>query len=234
MAGESLDSLAPSSSRESSFYTSGSRFPAELSPPSYLYSSASAPLSRRSPRFGSIRSTQDHVASISEPRSLLPSTPKRDRKVTLSPGGHHGEIWNPTVPSALAPNTGPLVQHLLTFGTKPTLEWACAKDRMARKTKHLLGEAGNAILSTGLGAAREVAGIETDTEEESGESLYPNGSIGAFCEQVFLPSEMLPRPGSRVHGSGRANVSARRIYPQDDETMKAAIALCDLRRLGGP
>lgn len=240
MAGESLDSLEPSPSRESSFYTSGSRFPRGSSPSSSskisssLYSSASSRLSRQSARSEMTRPTLDRVASRSEHRPLPPSTPERERHSNSSSDGLDGDIWDRMASSPLAPNNSPLARDLVAFGTKRNLEWACAKNRIARKEKRLVDEDGDAIISTSLGTVSEAAGNETDTEDESVEAVTPNGSIGALRVDEMMLSG--PRLGTAWKPNDKGKAKAAEppsINLQDDETMDAAIALCGLGGLGG-
>ncbi|KAI6133761.1 homeobox-domain-containing protein [Pisolithus croceorrhizus] len=167
------------------------------------------------------RPSLDHVATQSESRLPPPRTPTKPRDPYASP-------WDNMPSSPLAPPASPPARDLVEFmGNGRTLEWACAVARIAEKE-------GRAKISSKCVAHRRASDTGGDeTEEEDIEAVTPEGSQGfnhnpwsgtknepplqdtprnlTLCDQVF---------------SGEDSKST----VQDDDMMRAALALCGLGR----
>lgn len=153
------------------------------------------------------RPSLDRVATRSEARIPPPRTPTRPRDPFASP-------WDNMPSSPLAPPASPPAREFVDFvGNGRSLEWACAAARLAGKQGRL------GVSKRALGGDGD-AGDETEDEEF--EAITPQGSFDVACGKVGSLHE--PRvPQGSVVGEGKAEA-------QDDDTMRAALALCGLGR----
>ncbi|KAI6030985.1 homeobox-domain-containing protein, partial [Pisolithus marmoratus] len=166
------------------------------------------------------RPSLDRVATQSESRLPPPRTPTKPRDPLASP-------WDNMPSSPLAPPASPPSRDLVEFmGNGRTLEWACAVARLAEKE-------GRAELSSRRVAhhrANDTGGVET--EEEDVEAVTPEGSQGF---------NHIPWSGTKNEGllhvtppnmalSNQISGGDRKGAVQDDDMMRAALALCGLGR----
>lgn len=102
------------------------------------------------------------------------------------------------------------------MGNHRTLEWACAAARLTGK---------------GRRRPREHEDREGDeTEEDDVEAVTPEGSLGPLNASMTRTRPRLPPPAFMpvvVPEGGAKDV------PQDDDMMRAALALCGLGRRSG-
>ena len=164
------------------------------------------------------RPSLDRVAARSESRLPPPRTPTKPRNPYASP-------WDNMPSSPLAPPMSPPAHDFIDFvGHGRTLEWACAAARLAEK------EGRTKISSNKHGAEHGDAGDET--EEEDVEAITPEGSLGSgdilsrslkHADKLSLRKPGLPR-------ELRVSEGERKDAGQDDDMMRAALALCGLGR----
>ncbi|KAF8844194.1 homeobox-domain-containing protein [Paxillus ammoniavirescens] len=157
------------------------------------------------------RPSLDRVAARSESRLPPPRTPTKPRNP-------HASLWDNMPSSPLAAPVSPPSRDLVEFmGTSRTLEWACAAARLAGKE----GRGGTASGRLRGGDAGD------ETEEEDTEAITPDGSLGS-SDIAWRAGTRLPTPPhKRKLESPDWSGSAKNI-PQDDDMMRAALALCGL------
>lgn len=129
--------------------------------------------------------------------------------------------------SPLAPPASPPVRDLVEFmGNGRTLEWACAVARIAEKE----GRAG--LSSRRVAHRRASDAVGDETEEEDIEAVTPEGSLGfnhiAWSEtKNEAPLRVTPQ---NLTLWGQASGEDKGNAVQDDDMMRAALALCGLGR----
>jgi hypothetical protein len=150
----------------------------------------------------SSRPSLDRVASRSELRMPAPRTPTRRHNSSTA-------IWDIMPSSPIAPPFSPPSREYVEFGksqrSNRTLEWACAAARLAEKD--------------GSGAKRmrpERMDTLDWTDDEVDEAITPPNTWGGG------DTRWLMEPG------GKMTLLHKGV--QDDDMMKAAIALCGLGR----
>lgn len=147
------------------------------------------------------RLSLDRVASRSELRMPAPRTPTR-------PHDPHANIWENMPSSPIAPPFSPPSQEYVEFGkskqTKRTLEWACAAARLADK-------------QSGHVSRRRRAQDDSDsTDDEIQEAITPPSTWGKGDARWTMKRD--------------THMTVLQKVVQDDEMMKAALALCGLGR----
>lgn len=130
--------------------------------------------------------------------------------------------------SPLAPPASPPVRDLVGFmGNGRTLEWACAVARIAEKE----GRAKIPPRPVSLRRASDAEGDET--EEEDIEAVTPEGSQG-FNQIPWSGTKNEPGLHDIPKESALYNQALsgedRKSTVQDDDMMRAALALCGLGR----
>ncbi|KAI6012721.1 homeobox-domain-containing protein [Pisolithus orientalis] len=166
------------------------------------------------------RPSLDRVATQSESRLPPPRTPTKPRDPFASP-------WDNMPSSPLAPPASPPVRDLVEFmGNGRTLEWACAVARIAEKE----GRAG--LSSRRVAHRRASDAVGDETEEEDIEAVTPEGSLGfnhiAWSEtKNEAPLRVTPQ---NLTLWGQASGEDKGNAVQDDDMMRAALALCGLGR----
>ncbi|KAJ7472271.1 homeobox-domain-containing protein [Mycena galericulata] len=161
------------------------------------------------------RPSLDCIASRSELRAPAPRTPSR-RHDPRAP------LWENMPSSPLGPQFSPPAREFVAFGEEQmtrTLEWACARRR-------LKGRGAGAGAGVGVGA---VPGLSSDDEDatdvEPHEAVTPPGTWGEG------DARWVAAKGGIVATTTTTNsVHAGRTQEPDDDTMKAALALCGLMR----
>ena len=200
------------------------------------------------------RPSLDCVATRSESRLPPPRTPTR-------PHDPHASLWENMPSSPLAPPASPPARDLVEFlGGSRTLEWACAAARLAEKEGRRRPRARERDLDydqsrdRGKDSERDrdkgdagLAGAGYDTEEDDVEAVTPEGSLGASDAARWHgqgarirprpPLAFAPAPDSVPEGeSGKwasCGDSVTKDVPQDEDMMRAALALCGLGRRSG-
>ncbi|KAJ6466945.1 homeodomain transcription factor [Mycena sanguinolenta] len=176
------------------------RAPSPVPSPSVASSVSSASTSY------SKRPSLDCVASRSELRAPAPRTPSRRHNP-------HAPLWENMASSPLGPQFSPPAHDYVEFGKDQrtrTLEWACARRR-------LKGKAGRGV------ALPSLTSDDEDTDVESDEAVTPPSTWGE---------------GDARWGATTAKDLEKREEPKvpattgepDDDTMRAALALCGLMR----
>ncbi|KAF9225208.1 homeobox-domain-containing protein [Gyrodon lividus] len=163
------------------------------------------------------RPSLDRVAARSESRLPPPRTPTK-------PHNPHASLWDNMPSSPLAPPASPPSRDLVEFmGTSRTLEWACAAARLA-------GKEGRGRTASGRSPDGDAGGDAGDeTEEEDIEAVTPDGSLGSG-NVAWRAGKRLPAlPQKRKLDVPVGSDSAKDV-PQDDDMMRAALALCGLGR----
>lgn len=166
------------------------------------------------------RPSLDHVATQSESRLPPPRTPTKPRDPFASP-------WDNMPSSPLAPPASPPVRDLVEFmGNGRTLEWACAVARIAEKE-------GRAKVSPRPVALHRASDAGDETEEEDIEAVTPEGSQG-FNQIPWSGTKNEPGlhdiPQELVPCNRALSGEDRKSTVQDDDMMRAALALCGLGR----
>jgi hypothetical protein len=181
------------------------------------------------------RPSLDRVATRSESRLPPPRTPTR-------PHNPRASLWDNMPSSPLAPPASPPARDLIEFMGSRTLEWACAAARLADKEGRRLPGDPKDVRDHGHdrdGGGGEGAG--DDTEEDDVEAVTPEGSFGASDVARWHGAHACPRlvftpaPNSVPEGKKwPASVDAPgKDAPQDEDMMRAALALCGLGRRSG-
>ncbi|KAF7324801.1 Homeobox domain-containing protein [Mycena kentingensis (nom. inval.)] len=179
-----------------------------------------APNRRSSPSTASSTSTSaprrpslDSVASRTELHFPPPRTPSKRRDP-------HAALWENMASSPITAPYSPPPREFVEFGLEQrsrTLEWACARRRMASKAERELRKANPGLL---------MMGDDEDTDIEPVEAVTPPSTWGESDTRWNA---------SLDKGKGKENVGAtakapmvsplRTIEEADDDTMKAALAL---------
>ncbi|KAI9569406.1 homeobox-domain-containing protein [Boletus coccyginus] len=192
------------------------------------------------------RPSLDRVATRSESRLPPPRTPTR-------PHNPRASLWDNMPSSPLAPPSSPPSGDLIQFMGSRTLEWACAAARLAGKEGRRQPHAserdeGRDRDRDGEKDGDELGGAGDDTEEDDVEAVTPEGSLGAsdvarwrgaharVRPRLTFPSAPETMPGS-VSTDGEkwssfVDVPGKGV-PQDEDMMRAALALCGLGRRSG-
>ena len=177
------------------------------------------------------RPSLDRVATRSESRLPPPRTPTR-------PHNPRASLWDNMPSSPLAPPASPPSRDLIEFMGSRTLEWACAAARLADKEGRPRDP--KYAHEGDRGGGGELEGAGDDTEEDDVEAVTPEGSLGASDVARWHGAHLRPRPrlvftpapdsvpeekkwGASVGEPGKD-------VPQDEDMMRAALALCGLGR----
>ncbi|KZT27516.1 homeobox-domain-containing protein [Neolentinus lepideus HHB14362 ss-1] len=193
-------------------------------------SSASRSNSRSRPCAPSRNLSLDNIASRTELRIQPPSTPTR--RPNPRP---NATLWDSMLSSPIQSPSSPQREYqYIEFGkakdnsNKKTLEWACAVARLASKKQQLTGGCAFSLREepeeedTETQCSKSSAGdmdVDDDlTDEEVHEALTPNDSFG-FEEEL---------PNGRGQ---KKDQSIDEVLAHDEDTMRAALALCGLGRL---
>ncbi|KAL1749274.1 hypothetical protein HDZ31DRAFT_59558 [Schizophyllum fasciatum] len=172
-------------------------------PPVHAHQKAPAPLGPRP--------SLERVASLNELRA--PHTPRARRTAGGLP-------WD-NMPSSPARPTSPAAREseYVEFGARRTLEWACARHRVRRRT-----------------GASQTQSDDTDVDEPH-EAITPRSSISQERAQPLSRKptleEVMMRQGSEKTGAldaGLAATGERTLERVDEEDWKAALVLCGLGR----
>lgn len=149
----------------------------------------------------SSRLSLDRVASRSELRTSAPRTPTRQHNP-------HRSVWDNMPSSPIAPPFSPPSKEYVEYGkskrTKRTLEWACAAARLADKQ------------GSGVSVSRNEQEDSDSTEDEVHEAITPPSTWGKGDS------------GWTTGHNTQMTIVHKAV--QDDEMMKAALALCGLGR----
>ncbi|KAG9308966.1 homeobox-domain-containing protein [Chiua virens] len=178
------------------------------------------------------RPSLDRIATRSESRLPPPRTPTK-------PHNPRASLWDNMPSSPLAPPASPPSRDLVEFmGSTRTLEWACAAARLADKEGRRPCDLGHAH-ADGRHPNHEREGDET--EEDDHEAVTPEGSLGALgaarwqggkgvtrTRPRLPPPEFAPTSASTVMGTWTPKGDKGGL--QDDDMMRAALALCGLGR----
>jgi hypothetical protein len=159
--------------------------------------------STNAPTIPSSRPSLDRVASRSELRVPVPRTPTRRHDPKAN-------IWENMPSSPIAPPFSPPSREYVEFGkskrAKRTLEWACAAARLADKQGTVL---------SGLHQGNE-RGDSDLTDDEVPEAITPPSTWGSGDTRWTMDQDTRKTTFHKV--------------VQDEEMMKAALALCGLGR----
>ena len=191
------------------------------------------------------RPSLDRVATRSESRLPPPRTPTK-------PHDPYASLWDNMPSSPLAAPASPPSRDLIEFmGSSRTLEWACAAARLAGKEGRRRPRASERD-QDGEGD-HDGDGHGDETEEDDVEAVTPEGSLGAsdaarwhgapatrmrprLPPPVFAPNSF-SISGSALRGEWPAYMDApgsgAKDAPQDEDMMRAALALCGLGRRSG-
>ena len=178
------------------------------------------------------RPSLDRVATRSESRLPPLRTPTK-------PHDPHASLWDNMPSSPIAPPASPPSRDLIEFmGSHRTLEWACAAARLAGKSGRRRPGDPN--------ANHEGEGAGDETEEDDVEAVTPEGSLGALdaarwrgASQMRLrlpPPAFAPTSGTlpgEKWPSEQDALEGAKDAPQDEDMMRAALALCGLGRRSG-
>ncbi|KAH7911630.1 homeobox-domain-containing protein [Hygrophoropsis aurantiaca] len=160
------------------------------------------------------RPSLDRVATRSESRRPPPRTPTKPRNP-------HASLWDNMPSSPLGPPPSPPAREYLDFvGSGRTLEWACAAARIAGKEGR-----------SNIASASSRADVGDETEEED-EIVTPSSSIGPSHtawrgEKLFAAHTQKYK--QKIFPTHTAIGTAKNAV-QDDDMMRAALALCGLGR----
>ncbi|KAK7050441.1 homeobox domain-containing protein [Favolaschia claudopus] len=185
------------------------RPPSPMRSPSMASSASSASTSTSASR----RPSLDSVASRSELRAPAPRTPSRRHNA-------HAPLWENMPSSPVGPQFSPPAHEYVEFGQEHrtrTLEWACARRRLKDKAERSLARPG-------------LIRDDEDTDVEPEEAVTPQSTWGesdARWNHVNTGREA----GKKEEQPSRPMAMATHDEP-DDDTMKAALALCGLMRGG--
>jgi hypothetical protein len=153
------------------------------------------------PSITSSRPSLDRVASRSELRMPAQRTPTRRHNP-------HANIWENMPSSPIAPPFSPPSREYVEFGkskrTKRTLEWACAAARLADKQ------------DAGVSGRCDKPEDSDSTDDEVHEAITPPSTWG--------------KDDSRWTMENGTYMTMLHKAVEDEETMKAALALCGLGR----
>ncbi|KAJ7740931.1 homeodomain transcription factor [Mycena maculata] len=179
------------------------RVPSPVHSPSMASSASSTSTS------ASRRPSLDCVASRSELRAPAPRTPSRRHNP-------HAPLWENMPSSPVTPQFSPPARDFVEFGHDQrtrTLEWACARRRLVGK-------------EDGVGSLPGLTSDdEDDTDVEPDEAVTPPSTWGEGDARWPGKSE------KKMTGkSGDETTKALNASEPDDDTMKAALALCGLMR----
>ncbi|KAF8547763.1 homeobox-domain-containing protein [Imleria badia] len=183
------------------------------------------------------RPSLDRVATRSESRLPPPRTPTR-------PKDPHASLWDNMPSSPLAPPASPPSRDLVEFmGGTRTLEWACAAARLAGKEGRRRPRASER--DRGPDRNREGDAGE-ETEEDDVEAVTPEGSLGASDAARWHGHGLHARPRPRLvftstpdsvpeveNGKWSDMDRPGKEVPEDEDRMRAALALCGLGRTSG-
>ncbi|KAJ7254660.1 hypothetical protein B0H12DRAFT_1233319 [Mycena haematopus] len=179
------------------------RAPSPIPSPSVASSASSASTTSTS---ASRRPSLDCVASRSELRAPAPRTPSRRHNP-------HAPLWENMASSPVGPQFSPPAHDYVEFGQDQrtrTLEWACARRRLKGKAERGL-------------ALPSLTSDDEDTDVESDEAVTPLSTWGDGDARWTSSAANNPTK------SEEQGVAATPGEP-DDDTMKAALALCGLMR----
>ncbi|KAJ6504240.1 homeodomain transcription factor [Mycena vitilis] len=155
------------------------------------------------------RPSLDCVASRSELRAPAPRTPSRRHNP-------HAPLWENMPNSPVGPQFSPPARDFVEFGQDQrtrTLEWACARRRLVGK-----GERG--LTLPGLCSDDEGTDVEAD------EAVTPPSTWGGGDARWTGNTKEPARKDSEE--AQRTAVAVAKAGEPDDDTMKAALALCGL------
>lgn len=172
------------------------RVPSPIHSPSMASTSSASTTSTSASR----RPSLDCVASRSELRAPAPRTPSRRHNP-------HAPLWENMPSSPLGPQFSPPARDFVEFGQDQrtrTLEWACARRRLAGKADR----------------RARVPGLASDDEDTT--DVEPD-------EAVTPPSTWGDGDARWPGKEQRKREGATKAVERDDDTMKAALALCGLR-----
>ncbi|KAJ7040758.1 homeodomain transcription factor [Mycena alexandri] len=175
--------------------------------PSPVHSPSMASSASSTSTSASRRPSLDCVASRSELRAPAPRTPSRRHNP-------HAPLWENMPSSPTGPQFSPPARDYVEFGHDQrtrTLEWACARRR-------LKGKAQRGLALPGL--ARD---DDDDTDVESDEAVTPPSTWGDGDVRWG---------GNHAKSAAKEEkqVAVTRAAEPDDDTMRAALALCGLMR----
>jgi hypothetical protein len=166
----------------------------------------------------SSRPSLDRVASRSELRAPPPRTPSRRLDPNATP-------WDNMPSSPIVDPNSPPARDFVEFGRKRrTLEWACAAARLAEKDGARQTSGGPVPASPSSSRSRtrgrqpHRADLES-TDDEEDEVITPPGT---WCEDTRWG----PDSGAIV---APKNHDSTKKQNDDEEIMKAALALCGLQ-----
>ncbi|KAJ7182670.1 homeodomain transcription factor [Mycena crocata] len=181
------------------------RAPSPVQSPSMASSTSSISTTSTS---ASRRPSLDCVASRSELRAPAPRTPSRRHNP-------HAPLWENMPSSPLGPQFSPPPRDFVEFGHDQrtrTLEWACARRRLVDKADR----------------GRELPALTSDDEDtdiEDDEAVTPPSTWGEGDSRWTGKS-----PAKNERETTMATNATERAGERDDDTMKAALALCGLMR----
>lgn len=191
-------------------------------PPSRRTSSPT--LTNRSTLAASLRPSLDRVASRSELRAPAPRTPSK----RLDPSA---TLWDNMPSSPITDPNSPPARDYVEFGKKRTLEWACAAARLAEKDGARPG-IGSAVMSRPSSRTRtrerQTTKLDLEVTDDEDEIITPPGTWGE-CDSRWTSD---PRGDGAIIAfpSSRVNEPLKKHTDEDDdEIMKAALALCGLQ-----
>ncbi|KAG6372651.1 homeobox-domain-containing protein [Boletus reticuloceps] len=190
------------------------------------------------------RPSLDRIATRSESRLLPPRTPTR-------PHDPYASLWDNMPSSPLAPPASPPAHDLVEFwGGSRTLEWACAAARLAGKEGSQRPRARERELGhdrvqgpDGVGEREKEQDRSHDrdgelTEEDEVEAITPEGTLGASDAARWHGQGTHVRPRlafTPAPDSAPAKCPSHvdKEVPQEEDIMRAALALCGLGRRSG-
>ncbi|KAJ7853548.1 homeodomain transcription factor [Mycena olivaceomarginata] len=162
----------------------------------------------------------DCVASRSELRAPAPRTPSRRHNP-------HAPLWENMPSSPVGPQFSPPARDYVEFGQDQrtrTLEWACARRRLKGKAER--SERGGS--SSGGERERRAAALPSLTSDDENTDVETDET-----HEAVTPPSTWSGGDARWSGASGKDVAvksaASRVEP-DDDTMKAALALCGLMR----
>ncbi|KAJ7363800.1 homeodomain transcription factor [Mycena albidolilacea] len=212
-SGRVLPTVIINSSRDSYSY---SRPPSPVQSPSMASVSSASSTSTSTSR----RPSLDCVASRSELRAPAPRTPSRRHNP-------HAPLWENMPSSPVGPQFSPPARDYVEFGQDQrtrTLEWACARRRLKGKAER--SERGGS--SSGGERGRRGTGLPSLMSDDENTDVETDETH----EAVTPPSTWSGGDTRWSEASGK-DVAVKSAGPRvepDDDTMKAALALCGLMR----
>ncbi|TFK42077.1 hypothetical protein BDQ12DRAFT_710389 [Crucibulum laeve] len=171
----------------------------------------------------SSRPSLDHVASRTELRNHAPRTPNRRQNPTAA-------IWDNMPSSPLGPPVSPPAREYVEFPkSRRTLEWACAAARLADKEGIIPSKSHG-----GHQHRRHQHQSRGRTKERSrGDDQMDMDVTDDELEEAITPTSTWGREDPRWTVEPGGAYRASNLFPkgvEDDDMMKAALALCGLGR----